>query len=646
MDPGLGIDKLEPKNKMMKFKTILSVGALLLTLSSCENLLDHDRAGEAVTFGASSDHNGVVTKTAYSGVISGGKERIDWVDGDQVRIFMYTHNANSRSGNASLSFKDYSVVNIQSRQQKSVGQLSAVDGKLAWSEGLVHDFYSFYPPQFGGYNSQMEYSWYWQGSPTINFTLPSSQNGEATGDNMENLYMAAVAEGYTSEGRGSVVLEYYPLVTTLHFTFRNDYSSQEPLTISQVTLAATNWQPITGVYSASISGGRFVPNADNAYGGSTSITLSSSKTIQYGEAADYVFFIVPRTAYNPDNLKLTLTTNHGQSSIQLTNSQVSAFESCQKYFLNMNLGGDEPTIEVTPVAQVLATLSDSPYLSNIEYLPWKNPAGLYYKDSGRPISGSDMAALLASVTSIYNDNNDAYNYLLKNLTPEDFAVFPNLTSIHLTGLGNTETISVENLNNLLEMAFSSNASHVTVSNCSFDASNAQPLVLKATKTMEIDINNVSGLSEVHLVAGDGGGGNVGDVNIHDCPDLKVIKVYRDHNNGHIKMKRAEFSNLPALETIFLDQANYTESVSVSNCDALVRFIIANQENWLLKSISLTNLPVLGDSAPDSSEYGLTGFNVERVAMDIRATKVNCPNLGPSFKARQSSPGDIVDIMFQ
>lgn len=624
---------------MMKLKTMALLGALLLILTSCENFMPHDRAGEAVTFGASSDQSGLVTKTSYSGVVSGGRERIDWEDGDQVRIFMYTHDAGNRWSGNGLSFKDYTVVNIRPQGERSIGQLMAITDKLAWEEGRVHDFYSVYPPTFAGYNNQMEELWFWGNVSPISFKLPSSQNGETSGSNMDLLYMAAVSEGYSSEGRGSVELDYYPLVTTLHFTLKNVIPSREVMDISAIKLSSTDNIQLTGTFTASVSGGQFVPAADNIWDGSTEITLGTSATLAYGSSTDFVFFLAPRSSYDASNLKLTLTVNQKKISISLSNTQVSSFESCKKYNLALNFDGSgEPSIEVSQNAMILAAMSDSPVLQRVEYLAWMNPPGLYYKEGYPkvPISDGDLTALLNSVTTIVNNDNQL-NYLLKNLAPEDFSVFPNLTTIHLSQLGNTETVDVENLNNLLEMAFSGNPRHVTVSHCSFSGS-AQPLVLNATTTMDVDINNVSGLSEVYLIAGENGGGNIGNVSIHDCPDLKVIKVYRSNSGAQVAMESGEFNNLPALETIYLDQVNATNSISVSNCDALVRVIVANQTNWLLKTITLANLPLLGDAAADNSEYGFSGLNVDKVSMEIYARKVNCPNLGATFSTHQPTPG--------
>ena len=633
---------------MMRFKTIALLGLLTLLFPSCVNFISHDRAGEAVTFGASSEHSGVVTKTSYSGVVSGGRERIDWENGDQVRIFMLAHDQGNRWGNNSLSIKDYSVVNIQAQGEKSVGQLMAVTDKLEWTEGRVHDFYSVYPPSFSGYNNQMSELWFWTNLSPISFKLPSTQGGGTSGSNMDLLYMAAVAEGYSSEGRDSVELDYYPLVTTLHFTLQNLLSSHETLRISEIKLSSTDNLQLTGTFTASVSGGQFVPSADNIWDGSTEISLSTSATLAYGASTDFVFFLAPRSSYDASKLKLTLSTDQGKMSISLANTQVSSFVSCRKYNLAMNIDGSaEPVIEVTQNALILASLSDSPVAQRVEYLAWMNPPGLYYKGDDYPrvpISSADLTELLNTVTTTVVGEQYQLNYLLKNLVPEDFAYFPNLTKLHLSQLGNTQTIDVENLNNLLEMAFSGNQREVTISHCSFSA-NSQPLVLNATTTMNVDINNVSGLSEVRLIAGDNGGGNIGNVNIQDCPDLKVIKVYRSNAGAQVAMESAVFNNLPSLETIYLDQVNATNSISISNCDALVRVIVTNQTNWLLSSITLANLPLLGDAAADSSEYGLTGFNVDKVSLSIYARKVNCPNLGAGFVTYQLNSASPVTIPF-
>ena len=96
------------------------------------------------------------------------------------------------------------------------------------------------------------------------------------------------------------------------------------------------------------------------------------------------------------------------------------------------------------------------------------------------------------------------------------------------------------------------------------------------------------------------------------------------------MEKAVFDNLESIETIYIERANFTKELEVNDCPSLVRFIVCNQGNWELKRISLNNCPVLGDAAVDNSEYGVTGFNIEKVNEEFTAWKYNCPNLSATF----------------
>ena len=74
----------------MKIRTIIPAALAMLALVSCDKLFVGDRTGKPVTFSASSDVP-AGTKTAYSGEVIDGKERINWVDKDPVRMILYTH---------------------------------------------------------------------------------------------------------------------------------------------------------------------------------------------------------------------------------------------------------------------------------------------------------------------------------------------------------------------------------------------------------------------------------------------------------------------------------------------------------------------------------------------------------------------------
>lgn len=611
----------------MKFKTLILAGASLLALVSCEGLFVSDRTGRPVTFSASSEIE-PVTKTAYSGEVINGRERINWVDKDPVRMIMFTHDQYNRSSNTETDTKTYYVVDIQDEGVKSTGKVAAAGGFLTWQEGKVHDFYSIYP---GNYIGSVDIG----DNRTINLTLPSAQHGNIA-TNMRYAYMAAIHEGYDTAGKGSVVLDYYPMVTTIYITLSN--TTQAPITVRSVRLRSENQQALVGTYTVTSSGGTspFTPQnwGETATSPEVSVVLDNG-TLQPGESTTCVIFLMPIRTYDPSSLTLTVVTNGGISDISLANSANVQFEPCKKYNLAFNI--QERPIQYSDLTTVmcnLCILSNSLFCTQFEYLGWANPPGLYYKGNEWPrvpVSDEDLAAALQEVTEISNVDNHSLDYLMANLTPADFAIFPNLQSINLSISNSNNSFSVADLSNLIELMYAGTAGSLSVANCSFDPENAHPLVIKANsqEMKSISLTNITGLKEIVLEGGEnGGGGQIGSVFIQNCPDLKTIRILR--SGGDIVLTKAVFDNLQSIETIYIERANFTTDIEVSDCPNLKRFIVCDQGNWLLENVSVTNCAQLGDSAADNSEYGVTGFNIEKVSENFIAHKYNCPNLGPTF----------------
>lgn len=611
----------------MKFRTLITAGVSLLALVSCQGLFVSDRTGRPVTFSASSEVE-PVTKTAYSGEVVNGRERINWVDKDPVRMIMFTHDQYNRSSNTETDTKTYYVVDIQDDGQKSTGKVAAAGGFLTWQEGKVHDFYSIYP---GNYIGSVDIG----DNRTINLTLPSAQHGDIA-TNMRYAYMAAIHEGYDTAGKGSVVLDYYPMVTTIYITLNN--ATQDPITVRSVRIKDTSGQALVGTYTITSSGGTspFTPQnwGETATSPEVSVVLDDA-TLQPGGSTTCVIFLMPTRTYDPNALKLTVVTNGGISDISLANSGNVQFQPCKKYNLAFNI--EERPIQysdLTAVMSNLCILSDSIFCEDFEYLSWANPPGLYYKGDEwprRPVTDEDLAAALLEVTEISNVGDHSMDYMMANLTPADFAIFPNLRSINLSISNNSNSFSVADLSNLIELMYGGTASSLSVANCSFDPENAHPLVIKATsqEMKSISLTNITGLQEIILQGGEnGGGGQIGSVFIQNCPDIKTIRI--EKSSGDIVLTKAVFDNLQSIETIYIERANFTTDIEVTDCPSLKRFIVCNQGNWYLANISLTNCTQLGDSAADNSEYGVTGFNVEKVSTDFVAHKYNCPNLGATF----------------
>ena len=557
---------------------------------------------------------------------------------------MYTHDG-YRNG-AVMSTRDYQVVDIQTNSEKSVGKVASSTGNLIWEEGKTHDFYSVYPGNYIGSNDING------NDRVISLTLPSAQQGDIAA-NMRYAYMAAVHEGYSTEGRGSVVLDYYPMVTTIYITLNN--ATQEPITIKSVRLKSTDGAALVGTYKIRSSGGTspFAPQTYNFVATSTEVSVVlGSASLQPGESTTCVIFLMPVRTYSPSAMQLSVVTGAGVSDLSLANSTNIQFEPCKKYNLAFNVEEREiKSSDLTVGMCNLCILSNSAISENFEFLSWKNPPGLYYKQSYRqgswpdypdgyiPVSQEDLQNALLQVTEISNLDGASFSGNVADITPADFTIFPNLRAIKLTNMGTNNSFSVANLSNMLDLMYSGNASSLSINNCNFNANDASPLVIKSTRWLSnITLTDITGLKDLVLQAGDetnphGNGGNIGEVFIQNCPDLQTIKIISA--GGQVSLEKAVFDNL-GVETIYIEQANNTNEIEIKDCYNLERFIVSNQSNDDLNNISLSNCPILGNSVEDNSEYGLTGFNVEWVSTSFTARKYNCPNLGPTFNTKNNN----------
>ena len=258
----------------MRIKYLLTAGLSILALSSCQKLFLQEREGNPIMFSASAEHGedsgDIDTKTEYSGYVRNNKERIDWVNGDQVKIFLHTHNSGNNN-NSNVEDKDYYIVQISPDNTKSKARVASVTEPLTWKSNRVHDFYSLYPADaITSSNSSF-------GSNGAKFTvtLPEDQYGDLA-TNMQYAYMAAAKKGYQSSGKGQVTLDYYPMVTTIFVTIRNNCASHEPIDIRKIGLKHTHKfnngasenekRPyyLSGTYDLTATNGNFTYNPSNS----------------------------------------------------------------------------------------------------------------------------------------------------------------------------------------------------------------------------------------------------------------------------------------------------------------------------------------------------------------------------------------------
>ena len=293
----------------------------------------------ASTYKHSLQDNCIQTRTVFTDEVVDGRERIDWVNGDQILIYMYSDNGNE--GDVTQDSKAYVITGIKESGYKSIAQVYPVGDTLTWSEGKKHSFIGVYPASYTGvYTSGKRHN-----DHVIQLNLPDIQNGE-----MENCFLAAMTNYYDRGQR--VTLDFYPMVTTLYFILVND--TEETQSVRKVELEQKNFYgaPLVGKYDvAARIGNQFTPRG-YGWNGTQKLTLNVNKTIAPGASYGIPAFIIP-SERPTGNIYADITLSDKKLSNSLSNKVVSNFESMKKYNLKVKLSGEGTEVEPEPEIPVL-----------------------------------------------------------------------------------------------------------------------------------------------------------------------------------------------------------------------------------------------------------------------------------------------------
>lgn len=344
----------------MKIKQIILAGLVAFFATACVDFYTINKSGTPIQFGATVvNGNGPLTKTVYSGVEEtvNGKiiERIDWVEGDPIKIYMYYEGPDKTYGNVSKNYVVTQPTINENYHERSDGKVAA-DDPLVWAEteNSQHEFYAVYPGdfdgEFEGFNKDNYHPWY-KGQLSFKFNLPPNQNGS-----MKYAYMAATSteKSYTAKDKGSVILQFYPMVTTLWFELNNP--TGDDIFVSTIKISSPQNQQdrynlwkrtFTGSYSAVIREGIFVTDDNDDYvEGEPEVTVNVNQTIPSGGIIKVPAFIRPRK-YDTNVVYITI---NGVTN-SLGGGTIAELLPCKKYNLHINLtkGGSEPPVIDPPV---------------------------------------------------------------------------------------------------------------------------------------------------------------------------------------------------------------------------------------------------------------------------------------------------------
>ena len=233
---------MKMKNKHLITTSFFAMVVVLILLSGCETFI-HTTKSREVTFGVRT-YSGLATKTAYSGsTVTVGEdpdkityERINWLDGDKIRIYSpeVVRRFSELNNNKLYHWADYAIVgstidNTVNNGRSSQAKLQPLNkdtdfstgNGLFWSDDMVGQtasFYAVYPaPAEDDAEGLTQTSDGWTpagAKGTISCSLPGPQAFSQKG-NMEYAYMTACAPNVAFED--NVDLKFYPAYTAFEF---------------------------------------------------------------------------------------------------------------------------------------------------------------------------------------------------------------------------------------------------------------------------------------------------------------------------------------------------------------------------------------------------------------------------------------------
>ena len=275
------------------------------------------------------NNGGNDTRTVYTGVtyeFEGKKyERIDWEEGDQIRIFC----KEAQNPAEGVNYSDYKIVSHENAGGKDYGYLERVNpnGSLQWGDpSKKHTFYAFYPSP--AKNSQLEMSGNWakgvvpMEQTPLEITAPDGKNYVAK-PNMDYAFMTAKAvmePGSSNE----VNLSFKSMVTALELELQGPDQQTVDLTDIRISSDTEN---LTGPFTCDLDkvatdgypDCTILSTTDDRH--TVNVSLVDKKNgkpfrLTSGQTLKVTVFLLPLDHYQA--LKISLQTAKGIKSHDLT----------------------------------------------------------------------------------------------------------------------------------------------------------------------------------------------------------------------------------------------------------------------------------------------------------------------------------------
>ena len=300
---------------------LLAAALCLCGTTSCEK----DFTGKSIRFRAVTRSNAAATKTAYSGVVTDGKERIDWVAGDQIKLAM----KNNETANISHV---YAISDITADGRYSRAGLEPDGGSgLEWGTG-THDFWAAYPSTatVGDHIIKSNIP----ALQTLTYKTKSNNTLIYTPDMSKALMVAGLQSSPSSTG---VNLDFDPAFTTFDFTVgANSNVVIDSFTMETTTSGEATKNILSGDATATFNAGAGMActySATGSTGQSITTSFSPTASVSTTTSLNFKLFAVPLdikgitisfTISSPTSRTLSL-------KLKYSSGEWLDFTACKKY---------------------------------------------------------------------------------------------------------------------------------------------------------------------------------------------------------------------------------------------------------------------------------------------------------------------------
>ena len=365
-------------------KTLLLLAGMSLLLAGCQKEGRYDNDKGLIRFSASARPE---TKTAY-GIYDYDTynnpvwQRIDWVVGDNVRIF--SPEAVDRY-NDGKHYADYRVVEVTPNGRESEAKIvntatgdSATEvndnlNGLVWAGEPTYSFFGIYPVSAGTTAKDQETG------PSASFTGLEIEADQGTGDLSVNMpkygYLTAAKTGVSNGS--NVRLEFEPAFTAFEVTLQAQTGVEGEIPIVNFELVSEGDDVLAGPFGISYSGTTRSFDFSEATGKTVGITFPNGTTIAPATAtADaktltFTVFALPHTVSNL-MLRFTVKDDAGQNvtrKLRLTKDDGPIeFTGCRKHrIFGMAMPKDVWRFELDPlVLPWVGVTEETSFAENIQ----------------------------------------------------------------------------------------------------------------------------------------------------------------------------------------------------------------------------------------------------------------------------------------